>query len=84
MKVTAHPAVPIGKVPPKEVSGKGVSYTWLIWMVQLILEQLLNSTLPSAILPNIASQDALDMTTVKFIVQELPIINFSRSCQTIL
>ena len=42
MKVTAKSVVAIGKVIQKEGSRKVGSYTWPIWMVQIILEKLLN------------------------------------------
>ena len=48
------------------------------------MEQLVNSTLPAAISPNIVSQATLDMNGVKIIVQELPRINFIQKCRTIL
>ena len=76
MKVTSQPIVTFGKVPQKEVSGKGWSYNWPIWIVQLILEQLVDGTLPAAISTNIASQAPLAISRVKFIGQELPSINF--------
>ena len=80
LKAIAQPLVTIGKVIQKEGAGKGGYYTWLIWMVQLILEQIVNGTPPAAISPTIASQDALAMTGVKVIMQELPRMNFIRSC----
>ena len=55
-----------------------------IWTVQLILEQLVNGTPPKEISPNIASQDAVAILGVKFIVQDLSSINFIRSCRTVL
>ena len=76
MKVTTQTVVTIGKVLQKEGSGRGGSYTWTIWMVQLILEQFVNDTPPEAISPNIVSQAALAMIRVKASVQELHIINF--------
>ena len=71
MKVTAQPVVTIGKVIQKEGARKGGSYTYPIWLVQLILEHILNGTPPAAISPKIASQAALAMPGVRFIVQEL-------------
>ena len=47
LKVTAQPVVIIGKVIQKEGLWKGGSFTFPIWMVQLILEQLLNGTPPA-------------------------------------
>ena len=84
MKVSTQPIVNVGKVLQKERSGKGGSYTWPICMLQLILKQLINGTLPAVISPNIVSQAALDMPRVKVIVKELPSTNFIRSCRTIL
>ena len=84
MKVNAQPVVTIGKVPQKEGSRKGGSHIWPIWIVQLILEQLVNGTLLASISPNIASQFDMAMPGVKVIVQEIPIINFIWSCWTIL
>ena len=75
MKVTDNPVVTIGKVLQKEGYRKGGSYTWPIWMVQLILEQLANRTPPADISPNIVFQAAPSMPAVKFIVRELPSIN---------
>ena len=49
MKVTAQTVVTIGKVIQKEGSWKGGSYTWPIWMVQLILEKIVNGMPPVAI-----------------------------------
>ena len=37
IKANDHPVVAIGKILQKEVAGKGGSYNWPIWMVQLIL-----------------------------------------------
>ena len=82
MKITSQPVFTIRKVPQKEGYGKGGSYTWLILMVQLILKQLINDMPPAAISPNIASQADLTMPGVKFIVQELPSINFIQKCRT--
>ena len=82
MKVTDNPVVTIGKVLQKEGYSKGGSYTWPIWMVQLILEQLANRTPPADISPNIVFQAAPAMPAVKFIVQELPSINFIQKCRT--
>ena len=81
MKVTAKPVAAIGKVIQKEGSRKVGSYTCPIWMVQLILEKLLNCTPLSAISPNISSQAALAVPGVRVIVKELTIINFIRSCR---
>ena len=49
-------------------------------MVQLILDNLVNGTPPEAIALNISSQDSIAMPGVTVIVQELPRINFIRSC----
>ena len=84
MKVSTQPIVNVGKVLQKERSGKGGSYTWPIWMVQLILYQLVNYMPSEDISPNIASQSALDMPGVKVIVQEIPSINFIQLCLTII
>ena len=84
MKVTVKAVGNVYKVLQKERYGKGGSYPFPKCMVQLILEQLMYCTLPEVISPNIASQDSLDMPGVKVIVQELPRINFIRSCLTIL
>ena len=84
LKVTSQPVVTIWKIIQKQGSGKGGYYTWPIWMVQVILEQLVNGTPPAATSLKIASRSALFMTGVKFIVQELPIIKFIWSCRTIL
>ena len=54
LNITDQPVFTIGKVLQKEGSGKGGSYNWPIWMVQLILEHLVNGTPPSAISLNIA------------------------------
>ena len=51
--------------------------------VQLILEQIVNGMLPVDISPNIAYQYFLAMLGLKVILQDLPSINFIRSCQTI-
>ena len=48
------------------------------------MEQIVNGTPLASISPNIVSQDALDMHGVKVIVQDHPIINFIRKCQTII
>ena len=55
LKVTSQPVLTIGKVIQKNGAGKGGSYTWPTWMVQLILEQLVNDMPLSSISPNIAS-----------------------------
>ena len=81
-KVTAHHIVTISKVLQKWGSGKGGSYTWTIWMVQLILEKIVNCMPPAAISLNIAYLDYLDMPRVKVIAQELPIISFIREFRT--
>ena len=49
MKLTAQPIVTIGKVLQKDGSGNGGPYNWTIWMLQLILEQIVNSMPPEAI-----------------------------------
>ena len=84
MKVNAQPVVTIGKVPQKEGSRKGGSHIWPIWIVQLILEQLVNVMLPAFISPNISSQDYLDMPGVNVVVQELPRINFIQSYRMVI
>ena len=84
LKLTDHTVVTIGKVRQKEESGKGGSYTWPIWMVQLILVQLVNGMPPESVAPDILSQDSLAMPGAKVIVQDLPSINFIRSCRSIL
>ena len=84
MKVTAPSVATIDKVLQKEGARKGGSYTWSIWIVQLILDQLVNGTPPAAISPNISFRAALAMPRVRVIVQELPSINFIRSCRKIL
>ena len=53
-------------------------------MVQLILEQLVNSMPPEAISLNTESQTSLVMLRVKVIVKELPSISFIWSCWTII
>ena len=57
LEITVQNIVTIWKVLQKEESGKGGSYTCLIWMVQLILEHLLNGTPPAAMSPNISSHN---------------------------
>ena len=49
LKDIAQPIFTISKVLQKEGSGKVGSYTWPIWMVQLILEKLVNGMPPAAI-----------------------------------
>ena len=61
---------------------RGGAHTWPLWMVQLILEQLVNGTPPSAISANIASQAALTMPDRP--IHELPGINYIRNCRTVL
>ena len=53
-------------------------------MVHIILEHIVNCTPPAAISLNIESQAGPAITGEKDIVQELPIINFIRSCWTII
>ena len=84
LKLNSQPVVTIGKLLQKDVSGKGGSYNWPIWMVQLILENLVNGTPPGDIPSNIASKPDLAMPEVKVIVKEFPIINFIRSFRKIL
>ena len=84
LKVTAQPVITISKLLQKEVSGKRGAYIFLIWMVQLILEQIVNGTPPAAISPNILSKTAIDMPGVKVIVQDITSINFIRQFQTII
>ena len=84
MKVTTQTVVTIDKVLQKEGSGRGGSYTWTIWTIKIILEQLVNGTPPEAISPNIQYPVALDITEVRVINQELTIMNFIRSCRKII
>ena len=49
----------------------------------IFLVQLVNDTLPSAISPNIASQDYLAMLSIKVILQYLPSIKSIRKCRKI-
>ena len=84
MKVTAQTVVTIGKVLQKEGYRKRGSYTWTIWTIKMILEQLVNGTPPEAISPNIQYPVALDITEVRVINQELSSMNFIRSCRKII
>ena len=84
LKLTSQIVINIGKVIQKEGTWKGGFYTRTIWMVQLILEHLVNGTPSVAISPNISSKDSLAMLGVKVIVRELIRINFIWSCRTIL
>ena len=84
LKVTAQNVVTIGKVLQKEGYRKRGSYTWTIWTIKMILEQLVNGTPPEAISPNIQYPVALDMTEVRVINQELSSMNFIRSCRKII
>ena len=72
----------------KERQEKGqprVALMWPLWMVQLILEQLVDGTPPSAIAPNIASQAELILPgKICILVRDLPKVRFIRSCQTTL
>ena len=60
----------------------GKSNEWLLWILQLVLEMLVNGTPPSAIPKNIASQAAL--STPEVIVHDLPGEGYIRRCRTIL
>ena len=43
----------------------GGAKEWPLWMLQLVLEMLINGTPPSVIVPNIASHVKLTMSNVK-------------------
>ena len=60
----------------------GGAHVWPIWMLQLVLEMLVNGTPPSAIPLNIKSQAAL--TTPGVIIEDLPGLGYVRNCRTIL
>jgi hypothetical protein len=60
----------------------GGAFTWPLWMVQLVLEQLVNGTPPTSISPNIASHIKLTMPGVD--VDCLPSLSFVRKCRTVL
>ena len=66
----------------KEGIGHGGTVTWPLWMVQLILESLVNGTPPSSVPANIISHVAIMNPEIK--VKEVPSINFVRKCRTIL
>ena len=55
---------------------------WPLWMLQLVLEMLVNGTPPSAISANIASQASL--TTPGVTIDNLPGDSYIRRCRTIL
>ena len=55
---------------------------WPLWMLQLVLEMLINGTPPSVISSNIASQAAL--TTPGAVICDLPGDSYIRRCRTIL
>ena len=60
----------------------GGAHVWPIWMLQLVLEMLVNGTPPSAIPLNIKSQAAL--TTPGVIIEDFPGLGYVRNCRTIL
>jgi len=65
-----------------ETIGAGRGNEWPLWMLQLVLEMLVNGTPPSAVSSNIASQVAL--TTPGVIIHSLPGDSYIRRCRTIL
>ena len=54
--------------------------SWPHWMLQLILEMLVNGTPPSSIPMNIRSQANITMQNI--IIESLPTARFFRSCRT--
>ena len=84
LELTDQHVINIGNVLQKEGAGKGGSYAWPIWMVQHVLENILNGTPTETISPNISSQGALSMPGVKVIVQEILSIIFIRKFQKII
>ena len=66
----------------KVIGTRGGNAKWLLWMVQLVLELLVNGTPPSSIPANILSHVAImnPNTTVK----EVPSVSWIRRCRTIL
>ena len=65
-----------------ETIGAGRGNEWPLWMLQLVLEMLVNGTPPYAVSSNIASQVAL--TTPGVIIHSLPGDSYIRRCRTIL
>eukprot|EP00957_Ditylum_brightwellii_P006264 475268-Ditylum_brightwellii.AAC.1 len=71
------------EIKNKQKKGQcGGSSHWPLWVVQLILEQLVNGAPPSYIASNIASQAALTDTSIH--IQELPCLTCGKGCCTIL
>ena len=66
----------------REEGKHGGSHTWPLWILQLVLEMLVNGTPPSAVTSNIASQIAIMNPHMK--VLELPSLSYVRKCRTIL
>ena len=70
----------VGKI--KEGGGHGGNCTWPLWMVQLILESLVNGTPPSAIPSNITSHISIINPEIE--IKEVPSVRYVRKCRTIL
>ena len=64
------------------IQGVGRGNEWHLWMLQLVLEMLVNGTPSSAISTDITSQAAL--TTPGVIIDNLPGDSYIRRCCTIL
>ena len=65
-----------------ETNGQEKGKEWPLWILQLVLEQLVNGTPPSAISSNIASHASL--ATPGAIIHDLPGDSYIRQCRTIL
>ena len=78
----AAPITTIEKVYDKSISNKGGQKTWPPWMWILIMEQLVSSTPPSAIVANMLSVIKVIAPNMK--VNELPSISTVRKGRTIL
>ena len=78
----ASPITKIEKVHDKSISNKGGQRTWPTWMWILIMEQLVSSTPPTAIVANILSVIKVIAPNMK--VNELPSISTVRKGRTLL
>ena len=78
----ASPITKIEKVHDKSISNKGGQRTWPTWMWILIMEQLVSSTPPTAIVANILS--VIKVMAPNMEVNELPSISTVRKGRTLL
>ena len=66
----------------REGDQHGGAYTWPLWILQLVLEMLVNGAPPSSIPSSIVSH--ISITSPDIEIKEVPCVSYVRKCQSIL